>query len=129
MQRLPALLEEHQPSLVIIELGGNDGLRGYPLVRIRQNLQQLIKLTTDANAQAVLVGMQIPPNYGQRYAQGFADLYLALAEKHDLAVIPFLLEGVALEPGLMQSDGIHPTAAAQPRILKNVLPTLKTLLD
>lgn len=129
VQRLPALLEEHQPSLVIIELGGNDGLRGYPLVRIRQNLQQLIKLTTDANAQAVLVGMQIPPNYGQRYAQGFADLYLALAEKHDLAVIPFLLEGVALEPGLMQSDGIHPTAAAQPRILKNVLPTLKTLLD
>ena len=129
VQRLPALLKEHEPSLVVLELGGNDGLRGYPLTRIRQNLQQLIKLSTEADAQVMLIGMQIPPNYGQRYAQGFADLFPALAEKFDLPLVPFLLEGIALQPGLMQSDGIHPTAAAQGRILDNVLPTLEPLLD
>lgn len=129
VQRLPALLKEHEPSLVVLELGGNDGLRGYPLTRIRQNLQQLIKLSTEADAQVMLIGMQIPPNYGQRYAQGFADVFPALAEKFDLPLVPFLLEGIALQPGLMQSDGIHPTAAAQGRILDNVLPTLEPLLD
>ncbi|QQD20146.1 arylesterase [Spongiibacter nanhainus] len=129
VQRLPALLKEHEPSLVVLELGGNDGLRGYPLTRIRQNLQQLIKLSTEADAQVMLIGMQIPPNYGQRYAQGFADLFPALAEKFDLPLVSFLLEGIALQPGLMQSDGIHPTAAAQSRILDNVLPTLEPMLD
>lgn len=129
VQRLPALLKEHEPSLVVLELGGNDGLRGYPLMRIRQNLQQLIKLSTEADAQVMLIGMQIPPNYGQRYAQGFAEVFPALAEKFDLPLVSFLLEGIALQPGLMQSDGIHPTAAAQSRILDNVFPTLEPMLN
>ena len=129
VQRLPALLKEHEPSLVVLELGGNDGLRGYPLMRIRQNLQQLIKLSTEADAQVMLIGMQIPPNYGQRYSQGFAEVFPALAEKFDLPLVSFLLEGIALQPGLMQSDGIHPTAAAQSRILDNVFPTLEPMLN
>lgn len=129
LQRLPTLLKDHQPKLVVIELGGNDGLRGYPLTRIRQNLQHLIKLSQNAGADTLLIGMQIPPNYGQRYAQGFSELYPALAEKYQLALVPFMLDGIALKPALMQEDGIHPTAEAQPLILDNIYPVLKPLLQ
>jgi acyl-CoA thioesterase-1 len=129
VQRLPRLIKEHQPNIVVIELGGNDGLRGYPASGIRKNLQTLISKSMDADAKVLLIGMQIPPNYGKRYTDAFAQNYVQLADKYTLALVPFLLESVAGEPALMQSDGIHPTAEAQTLILQNVLPTLRAMLD
>lgn len=130
LARLPAALTEHDPELVLIELGGNDGLRGYPLDQIRANLDGMVRA---AGGRRVLVlGMQIPPNYGPRYARGFADLFQAVAEAHAVSYAPFLLEPaleqVALDPNLMQSDGIHPTAAAQPTLLDAVWPHLEPML-
>jgi acyl-CoA thioesterase-1 len=129
VQRLPRLIKEHQPNIVVIELGGNDGLRGYPASGIRKNLQTLISKSMDADAKVLLIGMQIPPNYGKRYTDAFAQNYVQLADKYTLALVPFLLESVAGKPALMQRDGIHPTAEAQPLILQNVLPTLRAMLD
>lgn len=126
--RLPALLEEHQPHLVILELGGNDGLRGQPLKVLEKNLQSMIDASHAQGATVLLAGMQIPPNYGARYTQAFKALYPALAEKNNLPLIPFLLEGVGGIPTLMQRDGIHPTAEAQLLIMKNVLPAVEALL-
>lgn len=128
-RRLPDLLERHQPELVIIELGGNDGLRGFQPGVIEQNLTSMIEHSQAAGAQVMLVGMEIPPNYGQRYTQMFAALYPALAERHDTALVPFFLDGIYDQPGMMQSDGIHPTDEAQPRLLDNVWPVLEPLLD
>ncbi|MDZ7923223.1 MAG: arylesterase [Marinagarivorans sp.] len=121
LARLPALLAKHQPTLVILELGGNDGLRGLPLKLLRSNLQAMIDLCTEANAQVILAGMQIPPNYGARYASQFKALYPELAAKNTQPLIPFLLDGIAGRTDLIQPDGIHPTAEAQPIILANVL--------
>jgi acyl-CoA thioesterase-1 len=129
LARLPAALEAHDPDVVVIELGGNDGLRGYPLQRIRANLERMVGLARDAGAAVLLVGMQIPPNYGPPYAQGFAALFAQVAESHDVPLVPFLLERVALEHGLMQEDGIHPTAEAQPLLLDTVWPHLEPLLQ
>ncbi|MDQ2077311.1 arylesterase [Marinimicrobium sp. ABcell2] len=129
LARLPTLLERHQPSLVILELGGNDGLRGHPISALRNNLNEMIKLSQDAGAQVLLVGMQIPPSYGRRYADQFAEVYPALAEQHEIPLVGFLLEGVATDLNLMQRDGIHPKAEAQPRILENVWPDLLPLLQ
>lgn len=129
VQRLPPLIEEHQPSIVVIELGGNDGLRGYPSSSIRKNLQTLITESMDAGAEVLLIGMQIPPNYGTRYTDAFEQNYIQLADKYSLALVPFLLESVAGKPALMQSDGIHPNAEAQTLILQNVLPALRAMLD
>lgn len=129
LTRLPAALAEHQPWIVILELGGNDGLRGYPVQNLRENLQKMIDLSVAANATPLLVGMQIPPNYGIRYTTAFRDTYSALATANQIPLVPFLLEGVALGPGLMQSDGIHPTAQAQPAMLDNVWQALEPLLD
>lgn len=126
--RLPALLEEHQPHLVILELGGNDGLRGQPLKVLEKNLQSMIDASHAQGATVLLAGMQIPPNYGARYTQAFKALYPALAKKNNLPLIPFLLEGVGGIPTLMQRDGIHPTAEAQLLIMKNVLPAVEALL-
>ncbi len=126
--RLSKLLQTHQPSIAIIELGGNDGLRGQPLNIVRDNLRDMIEQSQQANAQVVLVGMQIPPNYGARYTQAFSELFAELAEEHETALVPFLLDGVALDKSLMQNDSIHPTAEAQPRILDNVWPVLEPLL-
>lgn len=126
--RLSKLLKTHQPSIAIIELGGNDGLRGQPLNIVRDNLRDMIEQSQQANAQVVLVGMQIPPNYGARYTQAFSELFAELAEEHETALVPFLLDGVALDKSLMQNDSIHPTAEAQPRILDNVWPVLEPLL-
>lgn len=126
--RLPALLEKYQPSLVILELGGNDGLRGYPIPTMRKNLQKAIDLSHQHNAQVLLVGMQIPPNYGPRYSRLFSDTYPDLAAKNQIALVPFFLEGVAGQPELMQNDGIHPTEEGQPQMLENVWPSLQTLL-
>lgn len=129
LNRLPALLEQHQPSIVIIELGGNDGLRGYPIDTFRQHLTELVKLSQSASAKVLLAGMHIPPNYGPRYAGQFHDSYALIANTYQTALLPFLLEGVATQAELMQADGIHPTSSAQPRILQNVLPYLNLLLD
>lgn len=124
-ERLPALLKQHQPQIVLLELGGNDGLRGQPLKILRDNMQNMIDASKAAGAKVILAGMQIPPNYGARYARQFQNLYAELAEKNGVALIPFLLAGIADNKALMQNDGIHPTAEAQPLIVQNVMPVLK----
>jgi len=126
--RLPALLAEHNPDIVILELGGNDGLRGQPLKLLEKNLQAMIDASKKNEAKVLLAGMQIPPNYGARYSNQFKELYPKLAEQNQLGLIPFLLEGVGGNDALVQRDGIHPTAEAQPLIVKNVLPELEKLL-
>lgn len=128
-RRLPDLLARHQPDLVIVELGGNDGLRGFQPDVIEQNLSQMITDSRDAGARVMLIGMEIPPNYGRRYTELFASLYPKLAELHDTALVRFFLEGIYDQPGMMQDDGIHPTDPAQPKLLDNVWPTLVPLLD
>lgn len=126
--RLPALLAEHQPDIVILELGGNDGLRGQPLKLLEKNLQLMIDASKASGAKILLAGMQIPPNYGARYSNQFKELYGKLAEKNELELIPFLLEGIGGNETLVQRDGIHPTAEAQPIIVENVLPELEKML-
>ena len=126
--RLPRVLEIHKPEIVILELGGNDGLRGLPLAASRDNLQRAITLARNAKARVLLVGMMIPPNYGQRYSQEFRDMFTHLATRNEIALVPFLLDEVALETDLMQEDGIHPNAKGQPRMLDNLWPKLKPLL-
>jgi len=129
LTRLPALLSQHKPDIVILELGGNDGLRGHPLKIMRENLQAMIDLGKSKGATIVLVGMQIPTNYGARYTTQFKEVYPELAEKNKIALVPFLLEGVAMHSELIQNDGIHPTAEAQPAIVKNVMPVLLPLIQ
>jgi len=126
--RLPRALELHDPALVIIELGGNDGLRGLPLTQVRENLAAMVRMSLDQGAEVLLVGMHIPPNYGPAYTSGFHALYGEVAAEFDVPVVPFFLEGVALDPELMQEDGIHPNARAQPRMLENLWPALERLL-
>ena len=126
--RLPALLAEHRPAVLVLELGGNDGLRGFPLAVTRANLEAMIRAAHSAGTRVLLAGMRIPPNYGPRYTEGFHALYGELATAHDTALVPFILEGVAGVPGLMQDDGIHPRAEAQPAILALVMPALEPLL-
>lgn len=128
LARLPQLLERHDPDLVILELGGNDGLRGVPPEEIRGNLSRMVAMVQAHGARVLLVGIRIPPNYGPAYTSAFEAVFPAVAERHDVPLVPFLLEGVAGDPELMQADGIHPQAAAQPRILANVWPHLRPLL-
>ncbi|MDX1454802.1 MAG: arylesterase [Gammaproteobacteria bacterium] len=129
LSRLPRALDVHQPDLVIIELGGNDGLRGFPLDVMESNLRQLIKLSRDAGADVLLLGMMLPPNYGQDYTEQFHQVYVDLAAELEVPLVEFFLQGVALNPALMQPDGIHPTAAAQPQLLENVWPAIRGLLQ
>jgi acyl-CoA thioesterase-1 len=124
LTRLPTLLAKHKPLLVVIELGGNDGLRGYPLPRMRANLEQMIQLSVRAGARVALIPMQIPPNYGPAYTRQFSAIYSELAERFGVVLTPFFLEDVALKPGLMQRDGIHPTAEAQPMMLEAISASL-----
>ena len=126
--RLPALLESHRPAIVIIELGGNDGLRGYPIAQMLQNLEQMVLRSRRAGAEVLLLGMEIPPNYGARYTRMFRDSYAQLAARQQVALVPFLLEGVATEAELMQEDGIHPRVEAQQILLDTVWPKLLPLL-
>ena len=126
--RLPALLDKYHPALVVIELGGNDGLRGLPLSASEANLRAMIDATQQAKAKILLVGMQIPPNYGRDYTQKFAALYGKLARDANATLVPFLLKDVADQPQLFQADRIHPTAAAHPIMLDNVWPQLQPLL-
>jgi acyl-CoA thioesterase-1 len=129
LRRLPDLLAQHQPNIVVIELGGNDGLRGYPLDRLRTNLQALVDLSEDAGARVILVPMEIPPNYGSRYTAGFRDIFTGIAASTGSVLAPFLMAGVATNPTLMQADGIHPRVEAQPLLLQNILPTIQSVLS
>ncbi|MFZ4790162.1 MAG: arylesterase [Candidatus Competibacteraceae bacterium] len=127
--RLPAALAREHPVLVILELGANDGLRGQPMMAMTANLARLIELAQQAGAKVALAGMRIPPNYGPLYTQKFQAAFSELAKRYNIALIPFLLEGVAGDPALIQDDGLHPRAEAQTRILDNVWPTLEPLLQ
>ncbi|APE30140.1 arylesterase [Halomonas aestuarii] len=127
--RLPDLLGQHEPHIVLLELGGNDGLRGLPPRQFEANMADMIEASQAAGAEVLLLGIDIPPNYGQAYRDAFTGVYDRLAEEFDVPLVPFLLEGIALDDSLMQDDGIHPTAAAQPRILDTVWPELAPLLE
>jgi acyl-CoA thioesterase I len=129
LARLPRALERHAPEIVLIGLGGNDGLRAIPIPEFRRNLANMIQLSDSAGAKVLLAGIHIPPNYGPEYAEAFHAVFHELAREHETSLVPFILEGIALDPELMQADGIHPTAAAQPVILDNLWPALKPMLD
>jgi acyl-CoA thioesterase I len=126
--RLGAALERHRPAIVILELGGNDGLRGLPIAQMKANLDAMIAQSRKAGAQVVLVGMRIPPNYGPDYADAFAAAYDELAKRRKTALVPFFLEDLTARPELFQADRIHPTAAAQPLMLERVWTALSPLL-
>jgi acyl-CoA thioesterase I len=126
--RLPRALDQHRPAVVLLELGANDGLRGLPVQDIRANLERMISLAQGASARVLLIGMRVPPNYGPIYAKAFDELYAGLAQQHRVALVPFLMEGIALDEALFQDDGMHPNAAAQPTILATVWPRLRPLL-
>ncbi|MBB1485116.1 arylesterase [Oceanospirillum sp. D5] len=128
LTRLPSLLRQHKPELVLLELGGNDGLRGLPLNLFKHNLKQMIMLSQQHNAKPVLLGIQLPPSYGRRYTQAFARTYPDLAEEYQIPVMPFILEGIGTDAEKMQADGIHPTSAAQPQLLNNIWPVISPLL-
>ena len=128
LRSLPALLKKYQPEVVIIELGANDGLRGFPLKTIEQNLAALIELVQAQNSKVLLTGIHIPPNYGQRYATAFHKIYNTLAQRYQTALVPFLLEGIATKPSLMQADRLHPKSEAQESIRNIVWQQLEPLL-
>lgn len=126
--RIGQAIETFAPSLIILELGGNDGLRGIPTDRMRGNLHKIIKTSKDSGAAVVLLGIRIPPNYGQRYIEDFDNVFRELAIELDVPWIEFFMEGVALHDELMQSDGIHPNADAQPILLDNAWPMIDAAL-
>lgn len=128
LARLPALLDAHRPEVVIIELGGNDGLRGLPPAQLQQNLARMIDSARSRGAQVLLLGMRLPPNYGERYTRAFEAVFSDLAEEKGVALVPFFMEGVGGVPGMMQPDGIHPTADAQPLLLEHAWSALEPLL-
>jgi acyl-CoA thioesterase-1 len=128
LSRLPSTLELHRPDIVVIELGANDGLRGTSLEEMYANLEKMVTLSQRHGARVLLLGMHLPPNYGPRYATQFHAVYRRLAEQLDIALVPFLLAGVADERQLMQPDNIHPTAEAQGRLLENIWPYLSSIL-
>lgn len=128
LSRLPAVLQQFKPSIVVIELGANDGLRGLPLDAMKHNLEKMIQASKQINAQVVLLGMFIPPNYGPKYTNGFKAVYLDLSEKYKTPFVPFFLDGVSGHADLVIEDGLHPNVNAQSKLLENVWPTLKPLL-
>ncbi|WP_325893555.1 arylesterase [Grimontia sp. NTOU-MAR1] len=129
LDRLPALLEQYSPDYVLIELGANDGLRGFPPKQIRNNLSELISLSQENGAQVMLMQIQIPPNYGQRYSKAFADIYPELSKEMQIPLIPFFMEKIVLTKGWMMADGLHPKEIAQPWIAEfmatQMLPHIK----
>ena len=128
LRRLPRALEQHRPEITVVELGGNDGLRATPVRIIRSNLERMIELSQAAGSEVVLAGMQIPPNYGAGYAGAFARVYVELAEELEVALIPFFMDGVALNPELLLPDQIHPNAEGQPVLLENAWEAIRPLL-
>ncbi|WP_237060002.1 arylesterase [Microbulbifer sediminum] len=129
LARLPRLLQEHRPSWLIVELGGNDGLRGYPPRSLQNNLQRMVQMAREEGAGVLLLGMRMPPNYGAAYTDAFAAVYPEVARAEQVSLVPFFLEPVALEDGGMQTDGIHPTAEAQPALLDHVWPCVESLIE
>lgn len=128
LSRLPKLLAENKPALVLVELGANDGLRGLPLAEIRTNLRTILGANRDSGARSVLLGIELPINYGPQYRDGLRTLYRDLAQEFNAPLVPFLLDGVALDPNLMQDDGLHPKAEGEPRVLENVWKALEPAL-
>jgi acyl-CoA thioesterase I len=128
LARLPRALELHHPSIVIVELGGNDGLRALPIPQFRDNLTQLVTLASAAGAKVLLLGMRMPPNYGPQYTEQFAKVFSDLAREKKIPAVPFLLTDIALNQNLLQGDEIHPNAEGQPILLNNVWPALQPLL-
>jgi acyl-CoA thioesterase-1 len=128
LARLPRALEKHRPAIVIVELGGNDGLRGLPISDVRANLDSIVRLSRKAGAQVLIIGMRIPPNYGPVYTRDFHQLFAEVASQYKLPLVPFFLDGIALDDGLMQEDGLHPSVSAQPKLLAQVWPVLQPLL-
>lgn len=128
LYRLPDLLSKYRPAIVIIELGGNDGLRGMPLAQMESNLSQMIQQSRTMGVRVILAGMHIPPNYGKRYTEQFHAIYKKLADQYQVSRIPFLLDSVGGKSELMQADGIHPSADAQPVIVKTVWQVLEPML-
>ena len=129
LSRFNALLATHRPNWVVLELGANDALRGYPLNQTTINLEKMIEQAHQENAVVLLIGNQIPQNYGKRYTQMFFNLYKDIASKYNVAYLPFMLKDVALNKDLMQNDGLHPNKEGQPMVLQNILPYLQPLLD
>ena len=127
--RFEQLIDTHQPKWVIIELGANDALRGYPLSQTKQNLATMVTLSQQTGAKVLLLGNHIPPNYGKRYSELFFGLYQQIAEQYSTAYMPFMLEDVALDKDLFLSDGLHPNADAQVILLESILPYLSPLLN
>jgi acyl-CoA thioesterase-1 len=128
MTRLPALLRQHHPAIVVLELGSNDALRGLPLTMTEKNLTAMAQAAKKAGASVLLVGMRIPPNYGRAYTDQFRDLFEKVARAENTALVPFLMDGIATKRELFQPDGMHPTEAAQPRLLENVWAELRPML-
>lgn len=128
LARLSRALDTHQPEIVIVELGANDGLRGLSLGEIQKNLAAIIEQILSRKARVLLLGIRLPPNYGPDYTRKFHDIYADLAKRYRIPLAPFLLEGVAGNPELMQQDGLHPRAAAQSKVLENVWPVLEPML-
>jgi acyl-CoA thioesterase I len=128
LNRLPDLLARHQPAVVLVELGGNDALRGLPIATVESNLRQMVRLSKAAGARVVVAGMMMPPNYGRGYAEQFAAVYRRVADSEKAALVPFLLEGIGERPEYFLPDRIHPNATAQPLILENVWPVLSKVL-
>ena len=126
--RLPALLAIYRPAVLVLELGANDGLRGLPLPALRDNLAAMIDQAQRAKVRVLLVGIELPVNYGPQYRDGLRAIYAELARSRHTALVPFLLDGVALDPALMQDDGLHPVARAEPIVLETVWRALKPLL-
>ena len=129
LNRFPRTIEVNKPSVVVLELGGNDGLRGYPIEQIRQNLLAMSNLAQASGAIVVIAGMEIPPNYGPRYTASFREIFVSVAQETGSFLVPFLLQGVATNRELMQADGIHPTAEAQSLLLENLWPVLSKAMD
>ena len=128
LERLSSLVATHRPQVLVLELGANDGLRGYPIEQMKENLRDMIKQGLAANAKVVLLGIRLPPNFGKRYTEPFYNTFAELADEYQLPYLPFLLEDVAQFSELMQADGLHPTKEAQPLILDNVRPIIETAL-
>ncbi|HEY1313912.1 MAG TPA: arylesterase [Steroidobacteraceae bacterium] len=128
LARLPRALDLHHPAIVVLELGGNDGLRALPVAPMRANLVRMVDLATAAGARVLLLGMRMPPNYGPDYTERFRLVYSEVARDKKLPLVPFLLNDIALSPSLMQADGVHPNELGQPKLLANVWPSLLPLL-
>jgi len=128
-ERLPRALQLHHPEIVVLELGANDGLRGLPVSGTRENLAHMVQQSQAAGAHVLLIGMRIPPNYGPRYTEEFEHVFPGIAGQYHLPLVPFLLQDVALNPALMQEDGLHPNARGEPPVLDTVWPYLKPMLN